>query len=71
MENVKFEKMPHFDFVKYAMRFNGIDEETLIKCWNHAKLNCPDNVNFAIRQINGFTEWYAPIVPLPIGKEVK
>lgn len=54
---------PHPYWAKYAMRFKGNDDATLLKCRSDADMNCPADLPYAIREVNGDLEWYAPISP--------
>lgn len=59
----RMEYYPHPYFAKYAMRMNGCSDEDLISCNNHAKENCPNDLPYAIRLVDGCYEWYAPAFP--------
>ena len=54
---------PHPYWAKHAMRFKGNDDATLLKCRSDAEMNCPADLSYAIREVNGDLEWYAPISP--------
>lgn len=61
MSRIDFE--PHPEGAQYAMRFqvwNGNIEAARSTCAEHAKANCPTEMQFALREGPGWIEWYAP-----------
>lgn len=57
------EHEPHLPWATHSMRFIGKSEEILVECYKHALINCPGDLEFAIRKVGVGVEWYAPICP--------